>query len=116
MSTEKIPLDPISIGTDSLGKIDLDSPHTVQFYSEAAFLVDALTQFIGVALASGDAAVVIATEAHRHALAQRLNERGLDVMVSSKQGRYVELDAAETLSKVTLDGWPDERLFADIIG
>ncbi len=100
----------------SMETVEIDSPHTVQFYSDDAFVMDALSRFIGGALASGDAAVVIATEAHRQALAQRLSERGLDVTVSSKQRRYVELDAAETLSKFMLDGWPDERLFAEVIG
>jgi PAS domain S-box-containing protein len=110
MSANKM-LRPTSVGTG-----EIDSPHTVQFYSDDTFIIDALSRFIGGALASGDAAVVIATEAHRQALAQRLSERGLDVTVSSKQRRYIELDAAETLSKFMVDGWPDERLFADVIG
>src|SRR4051794_6527729 len=110
MSTNEM-LHPTSMGT-----VDVDSPHTVQFYSDETFIIDALSRFIGGALASGDAAVVIATEAHRQALAQRLSERGLDVTVSSKQRRYVELDAAETLSKFMVDDWPDDRLFAEVIG
>jgi PAS domain S-box-containing protein len=94
----------------------LDSAHTVQFYSEDAFLLDDLSRFVGSALAEGDAAIVIATEVHRRGVAQRLKERGLDVSVPLKQGRYVELDAAETLSKFMVDGWPDAARLAQVIG
>lgn len=39
--------------------------HTAQFYSDGVFFLDELSRYIGTALISGDAAVVIATEAHR---------------------------------------------------
>lgn len=90
--------------------------HTVQFYGEDAFLLDELSRFIGTALGAGDAALVIATRVHRDGLAQRLKARGLDTARASEQGRYVALDAAETLEKVMRDGWPDAALFAEVIG
>jgi signal transduction histidine kinase len=45
-----------------------------------------------------------------------LKARGLDVTLAVAQGRYVPLDAAETLSRFMLDGWPDAARFADLIG
>ena len=90
--------------------------HTVQFYTDAAFLLDELSRFIGSALVAGDAAVVIAAKAHRDGLAQGLQSRGLDVPGAIEQGRYIALDAAETLAKFMLDGWPDAALFTEIIG
>lgn len=90
--------------------------HVVQFYGEDIFLLDELSRFIGTALRAGDAAVVIATKAHREGLAQRLKSRGFDAATATEQGRYVPLDAAETLAKIMLDGWPDAALFADVIG
>src|SRR5277367_3756531 len=82
--------------------------HTVQFYEEDTFLLDELGRFIGTALGAGDAAVVIATKAHRDGLAQRLKARGFDTVRANEQGRYELLDAAETLAKIMQDGWPDE--------
>src|ERR1700688_908038 len=79
--------------------------HVVQFYGEDAFLLDELSRFIGTALGAGEAAVVIATKEHRNELAERLNARGLDTAKAVAQGRYFCLDAAETLAKITLDGW-----------
>ena len=56
--------------------------HVVQFYSEDEFLVDAISRFLGVSLAAGDAAIVLATKTHREGIARKLKERGLDVTSS----------------------------------
>src|SRR5271170_2105522 len=80
-------------------------PHTVQFYGEDAFLLDELSRFVGTSLIAGDAAVVIATQAHRDGLAQRLLSRGFDTAKALEQARYLSLDAAETLAKFMRGGW-----------
>lgn len=92
------------------------SGHAVQFYTEDASLIDGLSRFIGPALASGDAAIVIATKAHRDALDQRLKERGFDPGNVIAGERYIVLDAAETLTTFMVDGWPDAKQFANVIG
>jgi PAS domain S-box-containing protein len=90
--------------------------HTVQFYSQDGFLLDALSRLIGAAVGAGDAGIVIATPSHRDELAKRLALRGLDVRHAVEQGRYVALDAAETLAQFMVNGWPDERRFVEVIG
>jgi signal transduction histidine kinase len=91
-------------------------PHVVQFYSNDAPLLDALCRYIGSALAAGDSAIVIATKAHRDSLASLLlNSRGLDTSTAAKQGRYIPLDAEETLSKFMIEGWPDPALFGALV-
>jgi signal transduction histidine kinase len=90
--------------------------HTVQFYGEDISLIEELSGFIGAALGTGDAAVVIATKEHRDGLAQRLQSLGFDTAKAFEQARYVPLDAAETLAKFMLDGKPDAALFTEIIG
>ena len=90
--------------------------HSVQFYSDDSFLLDALSRFMGSAIGAGDAAIVIATEDHRTTLAQQLSARGLDVTKAVEQGRYVALDAAATLAQFMVDGWPDEKRFVELIG
>lgn len=92
------------------------SGHVAQFYADDAFLVKTLSRFIGTALGAGDSAIVVATPKHREALASSLKRRGLDIASVAKQGRYVALDAAETLSKFTVDGLPDPALFAELMG
>jgi signal transduction histidine kinase len=90
--------------------------HVVQFYADDTFLIDGLSRFLGTALGGGDAAIIIATKAHRDALFERLKARGFDVPRAIEQGRYLPLDAAETLSKFMRKGLPDARRFADVIG
>jgi signal transduction histidine kinase len=90
--------------------------HSVQFYGEDSSLLDESSRFIGTHLVSGDAAVVIATKAHRDGIAQRLQSRGFDLFVAVTKGRYIALDAAETLARFMRNGRPDAKLFGDVIG
>lgn len=90
--------------------------HVAQFYAADDFLLDSLSRFVGTALDAGDSAVVLATELHRAGLASRLQGRGLDMAAAIRQGRYMALDAAATLSKFMRDGWPDAARFADVAG
>ena len=70
-----------------------------EFQTAAAFLFDDLTRFIQPALRAGNAAIVVATESHRDSLLLRLQApHGLDIGAAIEQGRYIALDAAETLS------------------
>ncbi len=90
--------------------------HVVQFYGADESLLDSLSRSVGAALGSGSVAVVIATAEHRDGLARRLRAQGLDPNRASKQGRYIPLDAAETLSRFMRAGNPDETLFNEAIG
>lgn len=92
------------------------SEHFVQFYDEDEFLVESVSAFIGFALGAGDGALVIATEAHRKALAARLIEKGLDLGALTQHGQYVALDAADTLAKFMINGRPDAVLFEEVVG
>jgi len=90
--------------------------HVVQFYAEDAPFLESVSRFIGTALGAGDAAVVIATKAHRDDLCRRLNARGFNLAGAIRQGRYVALDAAETLAQFMRKGKPDATLFAAVVG
>jgi PAS domain S-box-containing protein len=90
--------------------------HVVQLYTEDNFLIDVLSRFIGGALAAGDAAIVIATAPHRTGLEQCLKNRGLDTAKAAAQGRYITLDANDTLPRFMVNGTVDEVRFKSIIG
>ena len=90
--------------------------HAIQFYQEDEALLDALSRFIGTPLGAGDAAIVIATEAHLQGLAQRLNARGISVTKAARDGRYIALDAVETVSDILVDGQPHKARFTDLVG
>jgi hypothetical protein len=88
----------------------------VQFYSDDAILLDELTQFVEVALNVGNAAIVALTESHRDSLPLRLQALGLDVASAIEEGRYIALDAAETLSTVIFNDTPDPAQFGRLLG
>jgi signal transduction histidine kinase len=95
---------------------DVHCRHEVQFYFDDRFLTSSLSVFIGTALESGSPAVVVATKAHRDALAQHLERTGVGLAAAVAQGRYLALDAAETLAKFMVNGVPDKGLFREAIG
>jgi PAS domain S-box-containing protein len=90
--------------------------HVVQFYDDETFLLDIIVRFIGPALGAGEVCLIIATAPHREQLAEQLTLRGFDLSALSEQGRYVALDAADTLSRFMADGWPDEKRFVEVLG
>jgi len=107
--------DALLVSIPHWGEADRNA-HMTQFYTDETFLLDELSRFIGAALVAGEAAVVIATKAHRDGLSQRLHSRGLELAPAISQGRYIALDAAETLAMFMVDGSPDATLFTEIVG
>jgi signal transduction histidine kinase len=93
-----------------------DHQHGVQFYSQDKFLLEELSEYIGNALRAGNAAVVVATDAHRNGLLQWLTAQRLDVAALLEQGRLVVTDAAQLLTTFMQDGWPDEDRFNHVVG
>src|SRR5215469_13750490 len=92
------------------------SDHFVQLYEQDSFLVETVSSLIAEDLDAGGGGVVIATKPHREGIDQQLRRRGLNLEALTESGRYVALDAAETLSSVIVNGWPDLTRFDDIIG
>jgi len=90
--------------------------HIVQFYRDERFLLDELSDFIGVALKTGNSAVVIATRNHTEELSRRLANQGLHLADAISAGKYLVLDAAEALSQIMVDGLPDAAKFSELIG
>lgn len=90
-------------------KIMTESHHEVQFYDQDSFLIEKLGGYIEEGLALGESVVLITTLPHSESLVTRLNgQRALD--------RYMEFDAAETLSKFMVNDWPDSEKFHTVIG
>jgi PAS domain S-box-containing protein len=90
--------------------------HAVQFYSNDEYLIAQVTLSIGVALISGEAAIVIATPSHRDNLATRLIKDVPGFHDAVAEGRYVTMDAAETLTQFMIDGSPDPERFMQVVG
>ncbi len=90
--------------------------HIVAFYDEDADIVDRVVRFVGEGLRADDAAIIIVTPDHRIAIDAGLVARGLDLGALRASGRYVPLDALETLASFMSDGLPDPERFHDVVG
>jgi PAS domain S-box-containing protein len=90
-------------------------PHAVQFYEDDAAFLNSLSEYIGSALGTGGACVVVATAKHRAELAERLKGWGIDLPFATQISRYISLDAEQTLAQFMVDGWPDKALFTNVI-
>jgi PAS domain S-box-containing protein len=95
---------------------DASHVHVVQFYKERQGLLDSLTDLLGSALSHGEAAIVVAAKELREGLENGLSRRRIDTAKAAREGRYVPLDAHETLSQFMVDGLPNGALFAELIG
>lgn len=87
----------------------------VQIYADEGSFIDTLSGFIGDGLRQGDVAVVIATAAHQTSLALHLRKAGIDLDAALADGSFIPLDAATTLSRFMVNGWPDGNLFRGVV-
>ena len=100
----------------SIHSVDVAPHHEVGFYSDDRFLLEDLAQFVSAALKRGSGAIVVATESHRNNLLPRLRAQDLDIAVAIEQGRYIPLDAADTLTALMVNGMPDPARFLKCLG
>jgi len=90
--------------------------HEVAFHADDDSVVDGFARFIESALTSGNAVIVVVTEAHRASLRSRLETHGVDVAAAIEQGSYVPLDAADALGRLTVNDMPDPVRCRKVIG
>jgi hypothetical protein len=90
--------------------------HEAHFHSDDTSLLEGFTEFVGAALNAGDAVIVIATESHRDRILPRLKAYGSDVGAAIEQGRFISLDAAETLSRFMVNGTLEATRFLNLAG
>src|SRR5256886_10149671 len=104
-----------TVATNGMGAPTNDG-HLVQYYEKEGFLYDRVTDFMSDGLRGSDAAVLIATRAHRDGVESRLFRKGVDLAGLTARGRYHALDAHDTLSRFMVDGTPDPHRFAETVG
>ncbi len=98
------------------GVSGVNAEHVVQFYDDDSVLITEMGRALQAALDQGNAAAFVVTNAHRRLLEDHLTNCGIDVAAASVDEQIVFLDAAETLTKITVDGLTDVVRFAEVIG
>jgi hypothetical protein len=96
-----------------------DAPHrhAVQFYERPSSLIAQVSRYVVEGLRSTDeAAIVICTADHLASLESELASAGIDPSIARDQGRYVALDAVDTLRQFMVADRPDRSRFVEVVG
>jgi CheY-like chemotaxis protein len=109
---QQFPMQPAGCASCGISELQHTGHHEVGFYADDRSLVEGYTDFIGTALKSGSAAIVVLTEVHRDKLLSGLQAYGLDMRTAIEQGRYVALDNAETIATFMVNDLPDPLKFS----
>ena len=98
--------------------IELGTPHNhaVQFYDADAYLTSEVARYLAEGLRKGDAAIVIATQAHKRGIMADLKRLGVDWKQARDEGQLVILDARQTLASFMTGALPDSNRFELVIG
>ena len=105
-----------SVGGNGVSKGVPAHDHVVQFYENEHFLDAAVGDFLVEGLSASQPVLVLATQARRDALAQRLRARGFDVDSTGCSSRVTMLDARETLDTFMVGASPDAGKFRTRLG
>jgi CheY-like chemotaxis protein len=103
------PGDAIASGKD-------EQTHVVQFYTDDNFWRNNVGEFLCTTASEGKSVIVCATPPHVAAIHQRMHAHDIDVQQLEKLGRFITLDAADTLLKFMNSNLPDQRKFESLLG
>jgi DNA-binding NarL/FixJ family response regulator len=91
------------------------SQHIVQFHADERQFLDDVSALVGATLRSGEPVLIVASEATRIGVAQRLQAREMNLAMLAERRQYVEQDSALAVSQIVHDGSPDEERVREII-
>lgn len=89
--------------------------HSVHFYQRDEALIARLHKIVSTALASGNSAVIVATQEHRAQLASSLSQSGSEISILAEKHLRM-FDADESLDEFMVDGHPSDKRFLEFVG
>jgi hypothetical protein len=84
-------------------------------YDNDDSFLDRLEEFVSAGLSANEAVIVIATEDHAKALANRLACAGVDLDAARAAGQLISLDAEQMLRRFMVNGWPAKQQFISVM-
>lgn len=103
--------------TERLLELPKPGNHYVQFYEgDESILVQNVARYFSDGFAQGETAIAITTPAHSAMIAQALSARGVRTEEAIASGRFIVLDAGQTLARILLDGHPNAARFDTVVG
>jgi DNA-binding NarL/FixJ family response regulator len=103
--------------TSLLGIAPASAPgrHAMLLGIEPRLFLDDVSRLLAATMRRGDMAAIIATEATRNGVRERLLAKGCDLAKAMDRGLYVSLDAAEAVSQVMAAGRLDVHRVAAFV-
>ena len=95
---------------------DARDEHLVQVYDNHTIFLNTLEGYAGSGLMAKESVVVVASAKNLSRLSERLTSQGFDLEKLAKKGRYLALDARQTLEQICINGSPDKKKFNRTIG
>ncbi|HET6178394.1 MAG TPA: response regulator [Candidatus Sulfotelmatobacter sp.] len=102
--------------TDAIASGNDEQTHVVQFYTGDKFWRDNIGKFLCATVSEGKSVIVCATPPHVAAVRQRMHAHDIDVQQLEKVGRFITLDAADTLLKFMNSDLPNQGKFESLLG
>jgi hypothetical protein len=91
--------------------------HLLQFYqADESPLIENISRYAWEGLKSGEGVLLIAAQHRTDAVAQRLEELGIDTDRAGHEGQLSLIDVRQALAGFMLDGQPDWERFQNTIG
>ncbi|GAA2155646.1 hypothetical protein GCM10009844_43020 [Nocardioides koreensis] len=88
----------------------------MSFYDGDQDAIAVVASFVAAGFGAGEPVLVVATAEHRPLLDAALVELGFDPQGLRSRGRFVTLDAEETLAELMVEGMPDASAFRATVG
>jgi signal transduction histidine kinase len=90
--------------------------HGLQFFIDDRYLASTVASSLLRGGLGDDRLLIVATPAHRDAIASELRAGGLDLEALHSGDRLVFADARSSLDQIIVDGRPDRVMFAELVG
>jgi hypothetical protein len=91
--------------------------HLVQFYeADEPALIANVGRYLADGLLAGEHVIVVTTSDHEAAFTAALERAGIPTLTARADGRLMFLDAAATLKRLSVAGYPDAERFENVIG
>lgn len=108
-----MPISPHALSASGNAKQNCE--HVAIIYTKPEELLVTLDSFVGEGLLAGQGVIVFIDTALRIALQERLLQRGFNLESARARQQFIVQDAREALAQVMVQGWPDERRFAELV-
>ncbi len=101
--------------TDAIAS-ENEQTHVVQFHTDNNYWRDNVGEFLCTTVSEGKSVIVCATPPHVAAVHQKMQAHHIDVQQLERTGRFITLDAADTLLKFMNSDLLDQRKFESLLG